>query len=190
MQFTTSITTAILAFTSSIIAAPLEVRQAALQDFQVTGVASVTNSGRPGAYPWATITASVTDPNEINLGPASSDGTDVIVPGGSKGINCQAKWFRGENPLGRTWSCDPVEGGYWTLTVLEGSNGFSTTDFKLKFAHVADVLYQGSRYTATYIAESNFKVGDQLAGQCGGSGACGWGLAPGKNPVLIAPTKQ
>lgn len=104
--------------------------------------------------------------------------------------NCQAKWFtKGESPLGRTWPCDPVEGGYWTVTVLEGTNGFSTTDFKLKFNHVADVLYQGSKYTASFTAEGSFKVGDNLAGQCGGSGVCGWGLAPGKNPVLITPTK-
>lgn len=75
------------------------------------------------------------------------------------------------------------------MTVLEGDEGFSPTNFKLKFKHVADVLYQGSQYTASYEAEGAFKVGDQLGGSCGGSGVCGWGLAPGKNPVLLAPTK-
>lgn len=86
MQFTAAIATAVLAFASSAVAAPLEARQAALENWKVTGVASNTPSGRPGSYPWATITASVTDPNEINLGPAKSDGTDVIVPAGSQGI--------------------------------------------------------------------------------------------------------
>tara|TARA_R110002003_G_scaffold41_12_gene2937 strand:+ start:16432 stop:16746 length:315 start_codon:yes stop_codon:yes gene_type:complete len=88
MRFTTTSLAAILAFTASASASPLQARQSTLQDFQVTGVAVFTPSGRPESYPWATITANVTDPNEINLGPASSDGTDVIVPAGSKGVVC------------------------------------------------------------------------------------------------------
>ena len=45
-----------------------------------------TPSGRPGSYPWASITANVTNPNEIDLGTAESDGSQVIVPAGSKGV--------------------------------------------------------------------------------------------------------
>ena len=73
--------------------------------------------------------------------------------------------------------------------MLEGSAGFSSTDFKLKFSHVPDILYQGGRYTATYEATGSFKVGDNLSGTCGGSGVCSWGLAPGHNPVLVTPSK-
>ncbi|KAJ4369166.1 hypothetical protein N0V83_006250 [Neocucurbitaria cava] len=163
MQFTAPSLAVILAFASSTAAAPLEARNETLQDWQVTKVSVGTPSGRPGSYPWASIVANVTDPNELNLGPASSDGSDVIVSGGSSGTNCKAEWFSGENPLGRTWPCDAVEDGYWTMTVLEGTAGFSSTDFKLKFAHVPDVLYEGGRYTATYEATGSFKVGDNLS---------------------------
>jgi hypothetical protein len=86
MQITTSALAAILALTSSATATPLEARQDALKDWQVTGVQSYTPSGRPGSYPWATLTANITDPNTINLGPAKSDGTPVTVPAGSQGI--------------------------------------------------------------------------------------------------------
>jgi hypothetical protein len=105
--------------------------------------------------------------------------------------NCVAKYFtKGENPTGRTWPCDATEKGYWTMQVLPGSSGsYASGDFSLKFTHVADVLYLGSQYTASYVAEGQFKVGDNLSGTCGGSGVCSWGLAVGKNPVLIAPSK-
>lgn len=75
------------------------------------------------------------------------------------------------------------------MQVLAGSNGYSSTDFKLKFLHVADVLYQGSEYTASYQGTGSFKVGDNLAGVCGGSGVCSWGLVQGKAPVKIKVTK-
>jgi hypothetical protein len=86
MLFTTSALVALLAYTSSTTATPLQARQDTLKDWEVTAVSVFSPSGRPGSYPWATLTANVTDPNEINLGPASSDGTPMIVPAGSQGI--------------------------------------------------------------------------------------------------------
>jgi hypothetical protein len=86
MQFTQTAFTAVLAIASSAAASPLAARQTVLQNFQVSSVSSYSPSGRPGSYPWAQITAEVTDPNEINLGTAESDGSDVIVPGGSQGL--------------------------------------------------------------------------------------------------------
>ncbi|KAH7075553.1 cell death in tomato 1 [Paraphoma chrysanthemicola] len=193
MQLTPTSLAAILAFTSTSLAAPFTPRQSPLQSFQVTSVGVGTPSGRPESYPWASITASITDPNEINFGPSEADGKDVIVPAGSKGINCVAKYFTrypAEPPTGRKWPCDPVEKGYWTMEVLPGTSGsYASGDFKLKFTHVADALYLGKQYTASFVAEGGFKVGDNLSGSCGGSGVCGWGLAPGKSPVEIAPTK-
>jgi hypothetical protein len=88
MQFTTSALVAVLAYTSSIAAKPLQARQDTLKDWEVSSVNVFSPSGRPGSYPWATITANITDPNEINLGVAESDGTPVIVPAGSQGIVC------------------------------------------------------------------------------------------------------
>jgi hypothetical protein len=86
MQFTTSAIAAILAFTSTAAATPLQARQSTLSDWQVTSVGIGTPSGRPGSYPWSTLTASITDPNQIDLGPAKDDGSPVTVPAGSQGL--------------------------------------------------------------------------------------------------------
>jgi hypothetical protein len=75
------------------------------------------------------------------------------------------------------------------MNVLEGSDGFGSRDFTLKFTHVADVLYQGSQYTATFEAEGHFAVGDNLSGSCGGSGVCSWGLKQEAAPFEITPKK-
>jgi hypothetical protein len=48
MQFTTSALAAVLAFTSSVAATPLQARQESLQDWQVNDVSIYTPSGRPG----------------------------------------------------------------------------------------------------------------------------------------------
>jgi hypothetical protein len=87
MHVTTSALAAILAFASSVAASPLEARQnATLKDWDVTSAGSFTPSGRPASYPWATVTANITDPNQIDLGNAESDGKPVTVPAGSKGV--------------------------------------------------------------------------------------------------------
>jgi len=88
MYFATHTIAAVLAFTSFAAATPLQARQNTLQEWQVTSVNSHTPSGRPGSYPWSTITANITDPNALNLGTSESDGTAVIVPAGSQGIVC------------------------------------------------------------------------------------------------------
>ncbi|EOA91154.1 uncharacterized protein SETTUDRAFT_25241 [Exserohilum turcica Et28A] len=77
---------AFLACTASTAASPLTPRQTSLEDWQVSSVSVFTPSGRPASYPWATIRANVTDPNEIHLGNSSSDGSPVVVPGGSQGL--------------------------------------------------------------------------------------------------------
>ncbi|KAH6870801.1 cell death in tomato 1 [Alternaria rosae] len=190
MQFTQTAFAAILAITSSAAASPLAARQSALQDWQVTRVNIFTPSGRPGSYPWASITADVTDPNVIDLGPAQFDDTNVTAPAGSQGLNCKAQWYtKGENPLDRTWPCDGTSDGYWLMNVLEGSDGFGSRDFTLKFTHVADVKYQGAQYKATYEAEGYFTVGQNLAGSCGGSGVCSFSLKGEAKPFEIAPKK-
>jgi hypothetical protein len=86
MQFTTSTLAAVLAFTSYVAATPVQARDDALKDWQVNTVTIGTPSGRPGSYPWSTLSASITDPNQINLGPAKDDGSAVTVPAGSQGL--------------------------------------------------------------------------------------------------------
>jgi hypothetical protein len=76
------------------------------------------------------------------------------------------------------------------MQVLAGSEGvYSSQNFNLKFTHVADVLYRGSQYTASYQAEGHFAVGDNMKGTCGGSGVCSWGLSSDKTPFAIKPKK-
>lgn len=88
MYFAASTIAAVLAFTSLAAATHVQARQDTLQDWQVTSVNSHTPSGRPGSYPWSSITANITDPNAINLGTSASDGTAVIIPAGSQGLAC------------------------------------------------------------------------------------------------------
>ncbi|KAH9875035.1 hypothetical protein J1614_004523, partial [Plenodomus biglobosus] len=189
MHFSNPYITTLLALTHLTHATPLQTRQSPLKDFLVSSVAVGTPSGRPGSYPWASITASITDPNTIDLGNATTDGSPITVPAGSQGLNCHAQYFTRpvEPPLDHTYPCNPVSDGYWTMRVLpsSSSSGFSSTDFRLKFTHVADIAYQGAQYTAAFEAEGGFRVGQELSGQCGGSGVCGWGLAAGKSPLAL-----
>lgn len=76
------------------------------------------------------------------------------------------------------------------MEVLAGSSGsYSSNNFGLKFRHVADVLYQGSQYTASFEAQGTFEVGKNLKGTCGGSGVCSWGLPEDQRPFHVTPKK-
>lgn len=67
--------------------------------------------------------------------------------------------------------------------------GFSSTNFNLTFTHVADTLYRGEQYTASFQAQGHFEVGGNMQGTCGGSGVCSWGLKQESRPVRITPVK-
>jgi hypothetical protein len=188
----TTMLASILAFSAAATAVPLVERQTTLAPWKVTGVAIGTPAGRPGSYPWATITANVTDPNAIVLG-TSPEGDEVSLPAGALAVNCQAKWFTADDttePTNHIWPCDPSgEGdGYWTLEVVD-TPGWSTTNLDLKFTRVADTIYRGSEYKKTFTATGHFEIGKNLGGQCGSSGVCYWGLKAGSNPVSIQPTE-
>lgn len=75
------------------------------------------------------------------------------------------------------------------MKVEPGTDGFGTGDFNLKFLHVPDTIYHGAEYTATFEATGHFEVGKNMAGTCGGSGVCNWGLKPDSKPVKITPSK-
>ncbi|KAF2850926.1 hypothetical protein T440DRAFT_507634 [Plenodomus tracheiphilus IPT5] len=195
-----------LALTPLTSSTPLYPDQHPLKDFLVSSVSIYTPSGLPGSYPWASIKASITNPNAINLGNASTDGHPIVVAAGSQGLNCQATYFTDppvpENPLNRTFPCDPIENGYWTMRILPNpasSNTpppssdsaspptqiFSSSSLRLHFTHTTTLVYQGTLYTATYEAEGGFEVGRELSGMCGASGVCRWGLAGGLAPVRV-----
>ncbi|KAJ4989286.1 hypothetical protein SVAN01_05191 [Stagonosporopsis vannaccii] len=162
-------------------ASPLEVRQEALQPFEVTAVTSYSPSGRPGSDAWRYIRANVTDPNSYLY---SRNGGELTIPGGSQGINCEARWYRGESPEGRTWPCDSAEYGHWALQVL--SSGSS--DLRLRFIHAVEpgLSWPNTRYEA----EASFSYGEGgLIGRCLSSGSCTFVLGADYKPVLAPAVK-
>jgi hypothetical protein len=196
--------TAVLAVAGLVSAAPLESRQDDLQQWQLSGISSFSPSGRPGSYPWITITANLFDPNTLNLGTSPADGSTVTIPP-NNATNCQAKYISSSKPFDHIWPCgmlfspltqsklrcnpliyqpDNSGNGYWTMEILETSD-FSIHEFDVKFTHVADTLYLGSQYKKTYTGTAHFSLTDNLSGSCGGSGVCSWGLKSGLSPYAI-----
>ena len=193
---------AIFALTASAI--PLEARQDELKPFEVTGMASSYPPGRPGSTPCmqpayaydllCTLTmvsgryirANVTDPNSYFL----TEGTrNLTVPAGSQGINCEARWYRGESSHGRTWPCDYTENGHWALQVLPGTSdsdsdsASSVSVFKLRFIHAVE---PGAPYANTrYEAEASFSA-ENIVGRCAPSGWCNYALSSaGEYPLHL-----
>ncbi|KAF2258731.1 cell death in tomato 1 [Lojkania enalia] len=158
-----------------------------LQPWEINSLGVFTPSGRPGSYPWSTITANITDPNEITGTLESGD--TVTIPGGNTAANCQAKWYSGTTPTGRVWPCDPTEDGYWIVEIMDGDDGFSSTNFDIKFTRVIDGIYSGQRFTKTFEGSTHMAVGDNLQGTCGGSGVCSWGLKEENRPAPVTQTE-
>lgn len=231
MQFTTSFLATILAISISATPVPLEPRQSALKSWEITTLNWHSPSGRPGllilitmewrvsvnqymlcttgSYPWQTLTANITDPNEIQI--TNANGRNYTVPAGGQGLvclssvsssfffrdhalmirqNCEAKWFSGESPLGRTWPCDPTGDGYWVMNVLEGSSAFTTSDFNVKFTRKINLLNMGQQFQAQYEATANFGLGKNLGIICGASGVCSYYMKEDSRPVLATQKKQ
>ncbi|KAH6618754.1 cell death in tomato 1 [Boeremia exigua] len=167
MRFLVTVFTSAALLGCSTSASPLEVRQDGLQPFEVTAVNSYSPSGRPGSDVWRHMRANITDPNSYFY---TSTNRNLTVPGDSQGINCEARWYRGESPLDRTWPCDPAPNGHWALQVV--SSG--VYDFKLRFIHAVEpgLSWPNTRYEA----EASFKSGENLIGRCLSSGSCSYSL--------------
>ncbi|KAF3048192.1 hypothetical protein E8E12_011158 [Didymella heteroderae] len=169
-------------------ASPLEIRQDTLQPFNVTSSWSESPPGRPGSSPWRLIRASAIDPNSYTLKRGSFNYT---VPGGSQGLNCVARWYRGESPQGRTWPCDSIADGHWALQVLPGSSGDTTytaiSDYKLKFIHAVEpgMSFENERYEA----EVSLQTGVNLIGRCSSGGVCNYVLGAEYKPLLAPAVK-
>lgn len=120
-----------------------------------------------------TIGADFTDPNSYPFFHGEWDGS---VPGGLQGIHCEAKWFRGESPEGRTWPCDAVSQGHFALQILPGTSGpADVRDFKLKLIHGVEPGSGYSKDPIRIVAEVGpFTYGDNLSGSCLKSGWCGY----------------
>lgn len=117
--------------------------------------------------------ANFTDPNPYPFFVGIHDGT---VPGGLQGINCEAKWYRGESPEGRTWPCDPVPQGHFALQVLPGTSASADVqNFKLKLIHGVEPGSSFSKVLDRVEAEVGpFIYGDNVKGTCLKSGWCSY----------------
>ncbi|KAL2189219.1 hypothetical protein L209DRAFT_681769 [Thermothelomyces heterothallicus CBS 203.75] len=79
--------------------------------------------------------------------------------------------------------------GKWTFVVLDGTDGDQsgiTTDSGLRLTlEEAVVLQTGEVVNVKFESEAAFKVGDNVAGACGASGVCNWGLKSENAPVFV-----
>lgn len=74
------------------------------------------------------------------------------------------------------------------MHVYEGTNGFLSSNFDLKFTRVAEKIYLDTQYKATFEAKGHFDSRGGLGGVCS-AGECNWGLLQSKKPFKIAPSK-
>ncbi|PSN75261.1 hypothetical protein BS50DRAFT_567961 [Corynespora cassiicola Philippines] len=158
-------------------------RQAGLEPWQVTSLSTHSPSGRPGNNPHSTLNVTIHDPNTIAV-TQTPTGTAVFPPSTA---NCSAQWLTAEDvPWGVEQPCSEIDHGYWTFKMTGGESG--TTDFGLEFKLVDNVTVLNQAYTKVFSGGALFKVGDNLSGQCGGSGVCNWGLS--KWPFLVQQTEE
>lgn len=71
------------------------------------------------------------------------------------------------------------------MEVLPWTNGFKSTDFNLRFGHVAELLYEDADCKASFEAEGHFEAGVNMMGACGGSEVCGWELKEEFRPFAV-----
>ncbi|CAG8981878.1 hypothetical protein HYALB_00014009 [Hymenoscyphus albidus] len=159
-----------------------------LQPWQITTLYTHSPSGRPGNDLHLTLNATIVDLNTLPV--AQTPTGTAVFP--SSTANCSAQWLsRDDIPLGVEIPCTPIRFGHWTMKLLpgDGETGTgATTNFGLEFKLVDNVTVLGMVYTRTFTGEGKFKVGDNLSGNCGGSGVCNWGLTT--RPYLMTQTEQ
>jgi hypothetical protein len=180
--------TALLLSASAALAAPfaLSPRETSLAPWQLTALNTFSPSGNPGNYPWSTITLSLTDPNTLTLGPANST-SPITIPADASAKNCAAKWIIGETPFGRSWPCEQDgSSGWWTLEIVETAD-FDVGRFDAVITRVVEKRDFGSGEVRRRVfkAREHFGVGENMSGQCGGSGVCSWHLGEGVAPYDV-----
>jgi hypothetical protein len=157
------------------------------EPWEVSSLSTFSPSGRPGSSPYSTVNITITDPNTIQAGPAPN-GEAVFPP--STAI-CNVSFVGDAPPYNRAVNCSGVQYGFWTFEMLEAKNTSypsATTNFDVRFTHVDNVTVIGSVYSKVYVGTGHFEVGKNMAGVCGGSGVCSWGLKAEERPSLINQT--
>ncbi|KAI1104556.1 hypothetical protein F4804DRAFT_185316 [Jackrogersella minutella] len=166
-----------------------------LEPWQVTRLNTFSPSGRSNDSTLAYIWANITNPNSIPAGPGASFD--------SSSANCTVDWtFFGEDPYGRVFECETAETqpgssssgsssvSKWTIEIIDANDTMSspTENMDVKFTLTTNLTMNGDDYYKVLIGTQHFEVGDNMEGQCGGSGVCSWGLKDEIIPVLVQPT--
>ncbi|KAH6839539.1 hypothetical protein B0I37DRAFT_408946 [Chaetomium sp. MPI-CAGE-AT-0009] len=170
-----------------------------LTPWQITRLSTHSPSGYPSTHPYSRLAFTISDPNTIVLG-TTHFGSAGFAP---TSANCTVWWLAHDSEP------DPREGGWvntcgeseatagggglvvqgkWTFEVVEGSGGGGgvTTDFGVRVRlEEAVTLSKGSVVKLRFEGEAAFRVGGNMAGSCGGSGVCNWGLKKEDVPVLV-----
>ena len=143
-------------------------------------------SGRPGSSPYSTLNVTISDPNTVPAGQTPT-GTAVFPP--STGT-CGVAFTGASVPWGVEQPCtSDSEYTTWTVTLNEPASGTAsgTTNFVLSFKETDNVQIPGSDVTKVFEGSQAFAVGDNLGGECGGSGVCYWALTSA--PVAVQQTE-
>ncbi|KAK7183896.1 hypothetical protein PSPO01_09918 [Paraphaeosphaeria sporulosa] len=164
---------------SAVSAAPAIKLARNVQPWQITRLYTHTPSGRPGNDPHSTLNITITDPNTIPAG-QSPTGQAVFPP---TSANCSLQYLTNEDvPWGVEQSCttDDNTKAYstWIFTINKPAEGaaYASENFDLSFKLVDYVHLPGQEVTKTFTGGDHFEVGDNMSGQCGGSGVCNWNL--------------
>jgi hypothetical protein len=175
-------------------ATALSINTTGLQPWQIPSLSTFSPSGYPAGHPYPHLRFTVSDPNTVAVA-STHFGPAEFLPSGA---NCTVWWLAetgdptGTKDGGRPWTntCDfPSWGsvaGKWTFQMLNGS---STEGMTLRIMlEEAVILEDGSVVNVKWAGEAAFTVGGNMAGECGGSGVCYWGLKDEDAPVLVNQT--
>ncbi|KAH6612256.1 hypothetical protein B0J18DRAFT_470373 [Chaetomium sp. MPI-SDFR-AT-0129] len=166
------------------------INTAALLPWHLTALSTSSPPGMPAVHPYSHLFFTIADPNTITLG--TTHFGDAGFP--PSAVNCSVWWMSfGDDPrdTGVENACDamlPGVRGKWTFTVVEGRDPTRgvTTDVGLRIGlEEAVSLETGGAVSVRFEGEVVLSVGEEMAGTCGGSGVCSWGLKGELVPVLV-----
>ncbi|KAK4463866.1 hypothetical protein QBC42DRAFT_56974 [Cladorrhinum samala] len=165
-----------------------------LLPWEITSLGTFSPSSYPASHPFSRIIFSISDPNNITVAPRHQFGQIGFPP---TATNCSVYWNPySEDPRKADWplnACSEVSTAKWTFQIREGNINIGKTGTAVTRNFVAAVklsehvvLPTGGIWEHKYEGQASFAVGVNMAGACGGSGVCSYGLS--ERPVLVNQT--
>ncbi|KAI0471837.1 hypothetical protein GGR56DRAFT_655771 [Xylariaceae sp. FL0804] len=169
--------------------------------WKVTAMSTYSPTGRPGESTLASISATITNPNQIKAGQSPS-GVDAAFPPST--ASCVVQWdYSTQSPYNNVSACTTTvvasngttagtgtTSTSWTFEPTQAGGGWVTEDVILNFTlayATTDGVGGNQQYSKVLKGSGHFKVGDNMEGACAASGFCDWGLVPADAPYLIQP---